>query len=152
MNGLLLMLSGLKFAACMALVSAICCFGLYRFGKEIKALRIFTGVLAGILVALLLIVMPFSLIFGQFGKTTVLERMPSPDGRHVAFVVDSDEGALGGSTVVRVEKTSLPFRMAKPFFSVRKNVFIGDWGIGDELSVEWLGESVLLVDDKQYGF
>lgn len=41
------------------------------------------------------------LFFGNIGVTKVMHGKESPDGRYVAEVIDDDQGALGGSTIVK---------------------------------------------------
>ncbi len=46
--------------------------------------------------------------FGEFGKTSVVKEVISPDQNYVAELVDVDEGALGGETLVNVKEVRQP--------------------------------------------
>jgi hypothetical protein len=66
----------------------------------------------------------------DMSEVTVVKTIDSVDGRYVAIVKDSDEGALGGSTLVDVKDKS--FRLNALAFEVEKKpVRVYSAGYGD---------------------
>ena len=90
------------------------------------------------------------LIFGRIGLNTVVSRVPSPDGAYYAEVIDSDQGALGGDTIVYVHKKG---GIDLVIFSIRKapeRVYLGPWGAWRNMSVHWQDEHHLRVGSREY--
>ena len=90
----------------------------------------------------------FSFAFSGITENTVIHRADSIDKKYYAEVVDVDEGALGGSTVVRVcayREVDLGFiKIGK----VPERVYLGEWGEGESLKVIWTEEGKLQVNGK----
>lgn len=92
----------------------------------------------------------FDLTFGRIGKTTVIESLPSPDQSRTAQLIDDDQGALGGSTLVRiVHKDILPLGFAG-FRPMTRTIFCSSWGEFETTSLSWLDDSTLLVNDTPH--
>ena len=90
----------------------------------------------------------FSFVFSGISAENTVYSIDSPDKRYYAEVVDVDEGALGGSTVVRVcayREVDLGFiKIGK----VPERVYLGEWGEGESLKVIWTEEGKLQVNGK----
>ena len=108
------------------------------------------------IVLLFLAVLPITgctfvaLTFANIGVNTVVETIPSPEGTYYAEVVDSDQGALGGDTIVRV-------RQNKGFdaliFSVRKTprrVYMGEWRAYEGMKIYWKDEHCLVINSVEH--
>ena len=105
-----------------------------------------------ILVPLVLISMLFA-CFSRFpiGKNTVVQTLSSPAGTYYAELIDSDQGALGGDTVVNVYTAKAEVDMF--FLEVRKDpqmVYLGEWGEFENMKLEWESEQVLLINGNPY--
>ncbi len=86
----------------------------------------------------------------NFGFNTVVKTVRSPDGAYVAEVIDSDQGALGGDTIVTVRenKTYNAF-----FFELRKKserVYTGEWGEYVNMNIYWRDGRTLIVNSNTY--
>lgn len=103
-------------------------------------LKVANYVLAGVLALPILLILPWI----GFGSRTALATEASPDSRFVAEVIDSDEGALGGTTRLLVYRNDKSFSVGS--FSFRKDqkeVYSGPWGEFESLS--WIdGETLSL--------
>lgn len=91
-------------------------------------------------------------VLADFGENTVVITAVSPDGRYVAEVIDSDQGALGGDTFVEVRE-NVGFDAF--FFSVRKRaerVFWGEWGEYENMDIFWRNNYQLVVNSETYVF
>jgi len=132
----------------MTLVWVIVSFLLmYRCGKN----GILTGVLTGFSVLLLVIVLFLMviLLFFTIGQNTVVQTLPSPNGTYYAEVIDSDQGALGGDTLVEVYDTRKQLDLF--LITVQKNpqrVYFGDWGDFKTMTLQWESEQVLRINGK----
>ena len=120
---------------------------MYSCGKN----GILTGVLTGFSVLLLIIVLFLMLIllFFTIGQNTVVQTLPSPNGTYYAEVIDSDQGALGGDTLVEVYDTRKQLDLF--LITVQKNpqlVYFGDWGDFKTMTLQWESEQVLLINGK----
>ena len=89
-------------------------------------------------------------IFGAIGSDTTVQSLVSPDGRNIAELIDADEGALGGSTLVTVrpnfEGGFLVFRWA----GISSTVYSGEWGEFNDIDIEWQDDETLLINGKKY--
>lgn len=131
-------------------ISAVCCcFLAVRQGKPLAlknaALVLFaimilpTGFFGGIV-----------LLFGNIGQNTVVQTVESPNGKKYAQVVDSDQGALGGDTLVDVYEKSrinaLLFKMEKQ----PQRVYSGDWGEFKNMQIHWEDDNCLVINSVAY--
>jgi hypothetical protein len=101
----------------------------------------------GILAVLLLLFATFvgllSMVFAPLKPVkTVMQTLPSPGGTHEARVIDVDEGALGGSTIVEVERNGW---RARP-----KRVYVGEWGEYETMEIYWKNDDCLVINGKEY--
>lgn len=89
-------------------------------------------------------------VFGGVGLLSVVYSKESPDGKYIAEIVDDDQGALGGSTIVRVtRKESISFGVG----NIHKDptvITVRRWGMWDDIEFEWVDEDTLLVDGTEY--
>lgn len=109
--------------------------------------------IAGIILPLLAVI---PLLFFSFltllpiGKNAVINTVSSPNGAFHAEIVDSDQGALGGNTLVYVQKNS---GFDAFFFSIKKRrerVYLGDWGEYENMQIYWKDENTLIINSKEY--
>ena len=91
----------------------------------------------------------FVFIFSSLGETTVTQTAPSPDGTKEAWVVRSDQGALGGDTSVYARRVDCDLELFFGTFKVRDRLLrYGGWG--EEYELEWIDDSVLSVGGELY--
>lgn len=104
-------------------------------------LWIIGSILGAVIVVLLGIALFFALLFENIGQNTVVRVLPSPDGTFEARVIDSDQGAMGGATIVEVEKKG----WSKP-----KRIYTGPWGTYETMEIYWKDEDTLVINGKEY--
>lgn len=119
-----------------------------RFGKYGFVQGITTGVCL-----LLLFPMGVLSLFSLFpiGRNLVVQTLPSPGGTYYAEVIDSDQGALGGDTIVEVHEPQK--RVNLLLIELRKDpqrVYWGDWGEFKTMKLYWESEQVLVINGKPY--
>ncbi|MCR5174526.1 MAG: DUF5412 domain-containing protein [Oscillospiraceae bacterium] len=92
-----------------------------------------------------------SLVFGNIGEVTVIRSVDSPTGSYRASIIDVDEGALGGSTVVSVTRTGAFFDAG--LFRIdplSKEVYVGKWGEFEAMELEWIDDGSLSINGIAY--
>lgn len=115
------------------------------FGAKIAAyflsILILLPTFAGVLM------LPFAL-----GHHTVMQTITSPERTHRAEAIDSDQGALGGDTIVEVYDLRKQWDAIIFLFQKEpQEIYWGDWGEFKTMKLEWQSEQVLLINGKPYG-
>ena len=132
------------------LISAVCCCCLTV--KYIKALafKIVTLVLFAFIILPIGYFGFFAFIFGNLGQTTVIKTVESPSGKYYAQVIDSDQGALGGDTLVDVYQdcgiNALIFKIEKK----PQRIYFGDWGEFNNMQIHWKDDNCLVINSVEY--
>ena len=102
--------------------------------------RVWMGVVSFLLTLPLLLcagLVGLSLLF-PMSEETVLQTTVSPDGAYVAQLIDNDQGALGGATVITLRRTEGEIDLL--FFALEhkpETVYYGDWGEGFGKTLAW---------------
>ena len=104
----------------------------------ISALLVFPTALLGLIVLF------------PIGQNTVVQTLESPSGRYYAEVVDSDQGALGGDTLVNVyENRALNLLLIR----IKKEpqlVYLGEWGEFENMKIQWKDDHCILINSVEY--
>lgn len=90
---------------------------------------------------LILLLSLFLCYLGDFGAKTVLSTLPSPNGYYNLVVIDDDQGALGGNTIIDLEREY--FGLAKHRI---RTVYIGHWG--EKPFVQWRDDENALINTR----
>lgn len=88
----------------------------------------------------------FILMLGSIGENTVVKTVESPDGTYFAQVIDSDQGALGGATMVEVYENRKIFGRYKKVDCV----YMGEWGEWQTMEIYWKDEHCLVINSVEY--
>lgn len=132
------------------LFSAGCsCFLTVKHGKP-SALEIVVLVLSALMVLPIGFFSFIAWIFGNIGQNTIVQTVESPNGEYYAQVIDSDQGALGGDTLVDVYKKS---RINFILFKIEKKpqrVYFGDWGDFENMQIYWKDNGCLVINSVEY--
>ena len=88
--------------------------------------------------------------FGQIRQDSIVNRVMSPNRSYTAVVIDSDQGALGGNTLVDIEHNASEINVWFGRFIKITRVYTGEWGEFDTMSMEWKNDSTLLINGKSY--
>ena len=129
--------------------SGCCCYLAIKYGKPMSL-----NIIALVLSALMILPIGFfsfiALIFGNIGQNTVVKTVESPSGKYYAQVIDSDQGALGGDTLVDVYKKS---GITAILFKIEKKphrVYSGDWGEFENMQIYWKDDNCLVINSIEY--
>ena len=126
-----------------------CCFMTARYGKPL-ALKI-TALVLSILMIIPIAAFGFiALIFGDIAQSAVVQTIESPDGKYYAQVIDSDQGALGGDTIVNVHEQG---GLNAGIFIIEKKpkrVYLGEWGEFEDMQIHWKEDGCLVINTVEY--
>ena len=134
------------FLFCLALVWVFFSFALLIcYGKNPLPKGITVGASTLLLIPLVLLLLLAT--FFQIGERKVVQRLPSPEGTYYAELIDDDQGALGGDTLVYVYDTRQQYYLG--LLMVQKNpqqIFMGQWGLFETMQLEWESEQILKIN------
>lgn len=126
-------------------------FLLIRFVRS-RAVRVLTILLCALFAFLIVALAPFRILLGELSEITIVREIPSPDQRYVAHLIDIDQGAMGGSTQVKVYEKPLidigPFCIERP----AQTVYDGGWGKFEDMEIYWRDETTLFIDGRKHKF
>lgn len=135
--------------ASLLLSTGCCCYLTAKHGKPL-GLKISALVLSALMVLPIGFFSFMLLIFGNIGQNTVVQTVESPSGKYYAQVIDSDQGALGGDTLVEVhqdwELNALLFQISKE----PQTVYFGEWGEFQNIQVYWQDDHCLVINSVEY--
>lgn len=131
----------------MMLLCAVCSAVVTIGFSKPTVLKIVTSALSGLSLFPLGFMALLVLFAGNFTAETVKSTLYSPDGRYRAEIVESDQGALGGNTVVRVQDMDELDLWFCRFYKDARRVYTGDMLENSDIS--WADENTLLVNDEE---
>ncbi len=138
----------------VALVCMVACFicSVIIAEKACSSLKtqIASVVTSAFLAVLIIMVSILFVGFGNFGQNTVVDRIYSPEKTFYAEIIDSDQGALGGSTVVDVYKNIRLNLLVLTISKTPKRVYMGEWREYESMQAEWKNESCLLINSEEF--
>ena len=112
--------------------------------------RVFSAVTSGFL-CLVSVVFSLLIVFSSyFVKETCEKFLLSPNRTYYAEVIDIDQGALGGETVVCVHRSRGLNLFFLSFNKLPQKVYVGEWGEFETMQIEWKNEKTLIIDGKEY--
>ena len=126
-----------------------CCFLVVKHGKPL-ALKIVALVLSALMILPIGFISFIALIFGNIDQNTVVQTVESPSGKYYAQVIDSNQGALGGDTLVDVYQdcgiNALIFKIEKK----PQRVYFGEWGEFNNMQIHWKDDNCLVINSVEY--
>ena len=150
LNALVCAFHGSFLAFLLILLSCICALILLIVSPSKKWQRVLALVISFVLALPAAILFPFAYLMNDFGTTTVVREVNSPNKAYTAILTDSDQGALGGNTVIEIIKKPLPLFFGT--FTSDYHVKFDKWagvGILSEITFEWLDNETLLYGDTE---
>ena len=116
------------------------------------AWKIASTLLSAVLTGILLFSSFLSLVFGDLGVKTVVSSAPSPQKTFTAEVIDSNQGALGGSTLVLIRSNNAAGAdlLLCKFSKAPVCVYTGHWGEFQTMKLAWKDERTLIINGMEY--
>lgn len=89
--------------------------------------------------------------FGSIRLDTVVKSIPSPQNTFTVEVIDSNQGALGGDTLVNVHSNQPKVNLwICQFIQSPILVYQGDWGEYETMKISWKNDAALQINGKEY--
>lgn len=130
----------------LALVTLAACALLCLHGRRGLPRKISLSLSALLLIPLLLLAFG-SLFFGGIGQRRVVRQVPSPDGSLLAEIVEDDQGALGGATLVELCPRGWDGKWG---VRLSRQIWFGPWGEHDNLELRWKDAGCLVIQGRDY--
>lgn len=135
---------------CVTVASAAAFFLILGNGKRlgIKIIMLILSVIVSLPIGFCGLI---GLLFGDIGYVAVVQTAESPTGEFRAEVVDINQGAMGGDTVVYVYENSKHLDLL--LFTVSKEpqtVYMGPWGEFKDMKLHWTDEHCLMINGTEY--
>ena len=142
--------SGLLSVTICVLVWAVCCFFITIRNITSKVRKVIVSVLFILMTAFVIFFAFMMQLFGIIGQNTVIQTIESPDKNHYAQIIDSDQGALGGDTLVIVyEKREIDTFIFK-LKDKPQRVYLGEWGEFKNMQMYWKDDTCLVINSVEY--
>lgn len=142
--------SGQISVAVCVLVSFLCISFLIIKNAMVKANKIVVSILCVLATVFILFFSFVMLIFGNIGQNTVIKNFDSPSGNLYVQIVDSDQGALGGGTIVDVyEKHEIDIVVFK-LKDKPQRVYLGEWREYENMQISWKDDECLIINSVEY--
>lgn len=131
----------------------LCCFVNCTVILGSRASKFIFAVLSALpLIIVSIFVILFSLMsmaFADLGMNTVVGHYDSPNGAYRIEVIDVDQGALGGDTVVRLyyEKPILNLGIVK-IMKKPEGLYVGDWR--EHINISWVDNDTVVINGTKY--
>lgn len=109
------------------------------------------GILMSLMGIVLFVLSGFFSVFWSIGISEVKDTCTSPEGKFRAEVVQINQGALGGDTVVYAYdcEKELDLHFAK-VFRTPETVYVGEFFDCDKMEIKWMNYDTLLINGKEY--
>lgn len=115
------------------------------------ALKTISVVFSVFLILLLLFSPLMNYIFGDLGLKTTVKSASSPQHTYTAKIIDSNQGALGGNTIVNVwNNRKVTDLFICKFLKSPVSVYTGNWGESDNMQISWENEHTLIINSREY--
>jgi hypothetical protein len=129
------------------LITILSAFSIFLFYPKNLALKITLGVIS----FLILLYLGVIVLLNGFGSNTVVKTLNSPDNTYTAEIIDNDQGALGGSTLVQIQYNNKNLTVLfGEFIKHPKSIYYGEWGEFDSMNLKWENEYTLLINNVPY--
>lgn len=129
--------------------AGICCYLTVKYGKPFT-LKIVALVLSALMILPIGFFSFFAIVFGNIAQNTVVQTVVSPNGEYYAQVIDSDQGALGGDTLVKVYQKSIINAFLFEIEKKPQRVYTGDWGEFENMQIYWKNDHCLVINSVEY--
>ncbi|MBQ3073367.1 MAG: hypothetical protein IJD19_01665 [Ruminococcus sp.] len=135
--------------ACMFIYFLCCCYLCVKHGK-IKPLKLTAVIISASLAIPVFLLSLIFIVFGNIGQNTVTNSAVSPNGYYTAEVIDSDQGALGGDTLVKVYENTEVNAIIFKIFKRPQTVYFGNWGEAKNMQMYWKDNSHLVINSVEF--
>jgi len=131
-----------------ALAAIVCSEVIFFFFKRGKARKIIFGIINTTLLIVISFLLFIALMFADFGLKTVISTHVSPNSTYIAEIIEDNQGALGGATLVTVTRH---MRIRNLLIGkLTKTIYKGRYGEFENMILRWETDRILYVNDQRY--
>lgn len=113
--------------------------------------KIGLGTVYSLLIILFFLLLLAFMLFRDFGSQTVVSSKASPNGIYLAEIIEDDQGALGGNTLVNITAINHNINL---FVGVLKKdsvrIYSGDYNEFNHMTLEWETDHFLYINGEKY--
>jgi hypothetical protein len=122
-----------------------------QYNKHRKIIKIGLGTIFILPLIPISFISFFIILFDSFVANKVVKSEISPNAIYLAEIIDSDQGALGGSTIVRIfqQNKDISILIAKLKLPP-KYIYSGKWGEFNGMTLRWETDERLYINGKKY--
>lgn len=135
-------------------VCACCCFCLTAICAKPMILKVIALILSALMMLPVFLYGNtaglIALIFGDMVQNTVVKSVESPSGSYYAEIIDSNQGALGGDTLVYVYENKGIDNFAFRTYKKPQMLYQGDWGEFKYMNIYWKDDNCLIINAVEY--
>ncbi len=117
---------------------------------KLNKAKIFSVISSSLMFVVIVLFSFVAVFFGNLAVNTVVKTVDSPSGEYYAEIVDSDQGATGGSTVVYVKKSDCFDMLILKIEKTPERVYLGEWREYETMEIYWQDENTLLINSTEY--
>lgn len=128
----------------------LCCFILALKHSKPFALKIIALTLSGLMVLPACFFTSILLTIGNIGQNTIVRTVESPNGKYHAEVIDSDQGALGGNTIINIRKNDDIDLFAFKIKTKPHSVYCGKYGEYKDMQIYWKNDNCIIINSAEY--
>jgi len=134
-----------------AYIILLCCIVLFFSCSYNLVINIGLGIIYTAIHMLIFFVLYIMMIFANFGENTVMKSEISPGSIYIAEIIASDEGAMGGSTLVDVTRLNRDINLfiIGELKKAPKRIYSGRWGEFD-MALRWENDEILYINEIRY--
>lgn len=112
--------------------------------------KVLSVVSSSIICLIVFILSFFAVSSSHLFMKKVEKHIVSPGRTYYAEVVNVDQGALGGETVVYVHRSRGINLFFLSFNKIPQTLYVGEWGEYKTMQIEWENENCLVIDSEEY--
>jgi len=116
-----------------------------------KSVKTRLGITYIVILSLISFIFLTGFLFSGLSQNTVVKSVISPNSAYLAEVIDNDQGALGGSTLVTVTQINKTLNLL--IGELKKNptrIYYGSWGEFDGMVIRWETDTTLYINGNKY--
>jgi hypothetical protein len=131
-----------------AFAAIICSVALFFSYKRGKLAKIVLGIIHAAFLLLTIYILLIAFMMADFGSNNVIGTHMSPNSVYMAELIASDQGALGGATIVTATRNSRIRNLLVGKLSRR--IYFGRWGEFEDMILRWETDKTLYINGQEY--
>ncbi len=134
----------------LSVITVCCCWYLtLKHGKPI-VLKIISIILSAFMILPICYSYFIVLIFGTLAQYTVVNTIKSPNETYYIEIIDNDQGALGGDTIIYLYENKGINAVIFKTYKKPTRILQDDYGAHTNMDIHWENDQLLIINSKEY--